>query len=133
MFFLCEDDFFFPMTPGFEPTKTTLISGQSVFTRPQSHSDSMVFFSALLTVFFFYEYIKFSVFLYIYMRMIFFSDDTRIRTNEHQAHRRTVYLLFNRRLQKITVRTVYLLLIDYRVTVMTVVSFSALLTVFFFC
>ena len=40
------------MTPGFEPTNTRLMSG-SLSARPQSHSsDSVVFFSVLLTVFF---------------------------------------------------------------------------------
>ena len=34
------------------------------------------------------------------MRSVFFSDGTRIQTNEHQAHERTVYLLVD---HKVTV------------------------------
>ena len=48
---------FFPMTPpGFEPTKTRLISGQSIYYCEQSHSSDSVVISALLTVSFFDEY-----------------------------------------------------------------------------
>ena len=52
--------FFLLMTPGFEPTKTRLTS-ESLSTRLQSHSDSVVLVSALLADSFFMSMLQVSI------------------------------------------------------------------------
>ena len=76
--FLYGNHFFFPMTPRFEPPKSKIISGQSI--RPQRHIDIYFIFTTTIYRFFLWE-------------SLFFSDDTRFRTTEDQAYKRTVYLL----------------------------------------
>ena len=102
--------FFFPVSPGFEPTYTRLISGQSTYyRRPQSHSSDSAVFSALLTVSYWCASQRFSLSVWVYHQCFFctsiiFIFYTGIRTNAHQAQKRTVYPL-DRKVIAVTLRS----------------------------
>ena len=73
------------MTPRFKPPTTKLLSGQSIY-----YLDHNV--TLICNIFLQMKLIN--KYLYrFFMKVIFFANDTRIRTSQSQDYRREVYLL----------------------------------------